>query len=209
MRRPVVILLLSALLGTLAVWGAASAQACDCSIGTTAESAEEADAVFTGRLVSTTAGERPPEAHPASSPPAVHRFAVDTVLKGEVLERQEIVAPADPGSCGLGRLGDEPFAVFAGRDEGGGRLFTLGPGQYSTHMCSGTAPLTPELQAELLSLPGLAAPSPPVAAPQAGAATSGTADDGTRPLLAGLAGFAALGLAAGLVHRRRRHRDVG
>jgi hypothetical protein len=203
-RRPAVVLLLGALLSALGLWAAAPAQACDCSTGTTAESAGSADAVFTGRLVSTTAGERPPGAHPASSPPAVHLFAVDTVLKGDVLERQEIVAPADPGSCGLGRLGDEPYAVFASRAEHGGRLFTLDPGQYSTHMCSGTAPLTPALQAELLAVPGLAPPSAPVAAPQAEAASSATADDRTGPVLAGVAALVVVGGAALLVVRRRR-----
>ncbi len=195
------VLLLAALLGAVGIGVAAPAQACDCSTGTTAESAESADAVFTGRLISLTSGERPPGAHPASSPPVVYLFAVDTVLKGDVLEEQEIVSPADPGSCGLGPLGTEPIAVFARGAESSGRLFALDPGQYSAHMCSGTAPLTPALQAELEAVPGLV-PS----APEAVIAVAPEPADRTGPVLAGVAAVVALGGAALVVVLRRRRR---
>lgn len=197
MRRPAVVLLLGALLGAVGIWAAAPAQACDCSGGTTAESAEWADAVFTGRLVDSRDGA------PGrwGNVPTVLVFAVDTVVKGEVLERQEIVTSSDSGSCGVFLSGSGPFAVFGTRADDVSGLFTLEPDQYAINQCDGTGALTPSVQAELDALPDVLPGIGPASAP------TDVADDRTGPVLAGGAGLVALGVAALLVVRRRRRRD--
>lgn len=205
MRRPGVVLLLGALLGALGIWVAAPAQACDCSSGTTVQNAERADAVFIGRLVSREPGTRPPHVHPASSPPAVHLFEVDTVIKGQVLQQQEVLSPWDGSSCGMGLPpGGGPVAVFAtsSADLGSRPFAVLEPGQYASFLCDGNAPLTPALEAELESLPDVGPPSEPLAGLRSDPAPSGGSDDRTIPVLAGAAALAALGGA--FVVRRRR-----
>ena len=197
-RRSAVVLLLGALLGAIGVGVAAPAQACDCSTGTTVESAEWADAVFTGRLVDSREG--PPGRW--GNVPTVLEFAVDTVVKGEVLERQEIVTSSDSGSCGVFLTGSGPFAVFGTRADDVSGLFTLEPDQYAINQCDGTGALTPALQAELDALP---ARLPGVGPPSAPATPPG---DHTGTLLAGGAALAALAAAGALVLRRRRHRGV-
>ena len=205
------VLLLGALLSAVTVWVAAPAQACDCSTGTTAENAERADAVFIGRLVSREEGVRPPQNEPSSSPPAVHLFEVDTVIKGQVLEQQEVLSPWSGASCGLElQPGSGPVAVFATRsaDLGSRPFAVLEPDQYASLLCDGNAPLTPELQAELESLPGVGPPSAPVEAsaapPQSRSAPSAARDDRTGAVLAVVAVLAATGAAALVMRRRHR-----
>lgn len=211
MRRTAVLLLLSALMGALVVLGAAPAQACSCAGGTAAEFTERADAVFTGRLVSR---EEPDGLVISSADPALHVFAVDAVAKGAVSERQEILSPVSGASCGLELTGDGPVAVFATRTAASG----LSPGtppleddQYYAYLCGGSAPLTPELEAELGALrPVTPVSAPPPAAPVEPRAAATTAPDRDGPPAALLVlGAAVLGAAVllgvcGLVLRRRR-----
>src|SRR5829696_8157380 len=105
MRRTGVLLLLGAVLGALVGLGASPAQACSCAGGTTAEFAERADAVFTGRLLSR---EEPTQPVTSSTDPALHVFAVDAVAKGAVSGRQEVLSPVSGASCGLELTGDGP-----------------------------------------------------------------------------------------------------
>lgn len=198
-RRPAVVLLVGALLAAAGIWAAAPAQACDCSGGTTTESADWADAVFTGRLVDSRDG--PPGRW--GNVPTVLVFAVDTVVKGEVLEQQEIVTSSDSGSCGVLLTGSGPFAVFGTRADDVSGLFTLESDQYAVNQCDGTGALTPTIQAELDALPDRLPGIGPASAP------ADVPDDRTGPVLAGIAGVAALGVATLLLLRRRRHRDVG
>src|SRR3712207_9482555 len=49
----------------------------------------------------------------SSADPAVHRFSVDTVLKGTASTTQEVVSADSSASCGLALPGDGPFLVHA------------------------------------------------------------------------------------------------
>lgn len=203
MRRTGILVLLSALLGALGVVGATPALACSCAEATTAQYVAGADAVFTGRLLS----REVPEELTTSADPALHVFAVDTVVRGEVTERQEILSPAYGASCGLEVLEGESVAVFATRapdpyiNDGA----VPAEGQYFAYLCDGTAPLTPELEAELAALGPASAPTP-VPAPTEPRAAATSADDDDGPLTAVLVAAAAALLGAGalLAFRRRR-----
>ena len=207
MRRTAVLLLLSAFLGALVVVGASPAQACSCAGGTTAEFAERADAVFTGRLVSRTE----PSRLETSADPALHVFAVDAVAKGAVSERQEILSPVSGASCGLELSGEETVVVFATRTAD---LYLDGSGpelednQYYAYLCDGSAPLTPQLEAELAALGPVVRPIvPEPAAPVEPRAAATTAPDQDGPAVALLVLGGAVVLGAGaLVLRRRRAR---
>lgn len=205
MRRTGVLLLLSALLGALVVVGAAPAQACSCAGGTTAEFAARADAVFTGRLVSRTEPDRPIR---SSADPALHVFAVDAVVKGAVSARQEVLSPVSGATCGLELTGEGPVAVFATRTPDpyiSASDPDLADDQYYAYLCGGSAPLTPELEAELGPLRPVAA-SPPPAAPvePRAAATSSPDRDGPAAALLVLGGGAVLVCAGALLVLRRR-----
>ncbi|WP_040338738.1 hypothetical protein [Candidatus Blastococcus massiliensis] len=206
MRRTGVLVLLGALLGALFVVAAAPAQACSCAEATAAQYLESADAVFTGRLVSREA----PEERITSADPALHVFAVDTVHKGSVTERQEILSPMSGASCGLEITDDGPVAVFASRtpDPYINGEASAADDQYFAYLCDGTGPLTPELEAELAALGPASAPAPAPAPPEPRAAATPTDDgpDDDGPLAAILVAAAAALLGAGalLVLRRRR-----
>ncbi len=210
MRRTAVLLVLSALLGALVVLGAASpAQACECAGFTTAEYTAGADAVFTGRLVSR---EEPAAPVTSSADLALHVFAVDAVAKGAVAERQEVLSPWSGASCGLELTGEGPVVVFATRTPDsylGSAAIELGDGQYYAYLCGGTAPLTPQLAAELGTLRPVAAtataPSP-VAPVEPQAAATPAPDRGGPPVALLGAGAAVLAAAGALLLRRRRSR---
>lgn len=210
MRRAGILLLLSALLGALVVLGASPAQACSCVGGTTAEFTERADAVFTGRLVSRT---EPNDLITSSADPALHVFAVDAVAKGAVSERQEVLSPVSGASCGLELTGEGTVVVFATRTADS-YLSDSGPeledDQYYAYLCDGSAPLTPQLEAELAALGPVAPPAsdPRPATPVEPRAAAATAPDRDGPAAAPLVlGGAAVLLVAGvLVLRRRRAR---
>jgi len=212
MRRTGILLLLSALVGAVVVLGASPAQACECAGGTTAEFTERADAVFIGRLVSR---DLPGEPITSSADPALHVFAVDAVAKGAVSERQEVLSPVSGASCGLELSGDGPVAVFATRTADPW-LSASGPeledDQYYAYLCGGSAPLTPQLEAELGPLRPVAAgtvPEPATPVEPRAASTTSPDRDGPAPVLL-IAGGAAVLLVAGalllLLLRRRRAR---
>ncbi|MDT0274639.1 hypothetical protein [Blastococcus goldschmidtiae] len=216
MRRPAVVLLLGALLSALGMWAAAPAQACSCAGGTTAHFAERADVVFTGRLESR-------EPAPGSlSDVAVHVFAVDSVVKGRVQAQQEIVSAGSGASCGLELSGRGPVVVFASRslDLPATASTGLEDGQYAASLCGGTAPLTPELEAELAAVPATGAtaapqePEPqagpgPQAGPEPRSSSTENPTDRTGPVIAGLAALAALAALGGATLVRRRRAQAG
>lgn len=211
MRRTGVLLLLGTLLGALVVLGATPAQACSCAGGTTAEFAERADAVFTARLV---AREVPRELR-TSADPALHVFVVDAVAKGVVSERQEVLSPVSGASCGLELTGQGPVAVFATRTADafpGIPTPELEDDQYFAYLCGGTAPLTPQLAADLGPLrpvaadPGPAVPGPAVPVQPRAVSTTSPDRDGPSAALLVLGGGAVLLGAGALVLRRRRAR---
>ncbi|WP_091768963.1 hypothetical protein [Blastococcus aurantiacus] len=209
MRRAGILLLLSALLGALVVLGASPAQACSCVGGTTAEFTERADVVFTGRLISRT---EPGGLVRSSADPARHVFAVDAVAKGSASERQEVLSPVSGASCGLELAGDGPVVVFATHTADPHISATWPPledDQYFAYLCGGSAPLIPQLEAELGDL----RPPDPVAAPMPAApveprAAATTAPDRDGPAATLLVpGAGAVLLAGGaLLLRRRRAR---
>ena len=209
MRRTGVLLLLSALVGALVVVGASPAQACSCAGGTTAQFTERADAVFTGRLVSR---DEPDEPIRSSTDPALHVFAVDAVAKGVVSERQEVLSPLSGASCGLELTGEGPVVVFATRTADP-YINASGPeledDQYYAYLCDGSAPLTPQLEAELGPLRPVAArtvPEPATPVEPRAASTTSPDRDGPAPILFVLGGGAVLLGAGALLLRRRRAR---
>ena len=197
MRR-LLVLVLGALVLLGAGWAVApAASACSCVAATTAEQVERADVVFTGTLVSREVVPRVPGLR-SSDDPAVHVFAVQTVLKGTASARQEVVSADSSASCGLALAGDGPFLVHAGEDPGGP------PGQLTATLCGGTAPADAALVAEVQSLTGGGAPELTVDAPP------GTYEDPSTAtflwLLGGLLGLTVLvgGLAAWQGRRNER-----
>jgi hypothetical protein len=207
MRRTGILLLLGALIGALVVVGASPAQACSCAGGTTAEFTERADAVFTGRLVSR---DEPDQPVLSSADPALHVFAVDAVAKGAVSERQEVLSPLSGASCGLELTGDGPVAVFATRTPDR-YISASDPGleddQYYAYLCDGSAPLTPQLEAELGPLRPVAArtvPEPATPVEPRAAATTAPDSDGPAAALLVIGGGAVLLLGAGALALRRR-----
>ena len=203
MRRTAVTLLLTGLVVTAGLFVASPAAACSCVGGTTQHFLDRADAVFTGRLVSR---EEPSGPIVSSADPAVHLFAVESVFKGSVQDRQVVVSPMSGATCGLELAGAGPFVVFATRstDLGGESFTTLTEDQYAAFLCDGTASWTPALDAELVALagppPGPASAAP--AAPLPGAAATGRQCPDLLVPLAG-AGAVVLALGAVLLLRRR------
>lgn len=206
MRRTGILLLLSALLGALVVVGAGPAQACECVGDTTAGFIERADAVFTGRLISR---EEPGGPVRSSADPALHVFAVDAVAKGAVSERQEVLSALSGASCGLEVTGDGPVVVFATRAVDphiAADWLPLRDDQYYASLCDGTAPLTPQLAAELGTLRPVAATTEPAPVapvePQAAAPPAPDREWPTGTLLV-LGAAVVLGAGALLLRRRR------
>ena len=147
MRR-LLVLVLTALGLLSAGWLLApAASACSCVPATTAEQVAGADVVFTGTLVSREV------VHPlpgvvGSDDPAVHVFAVDSVLKGTAAARQTVVSADSSASCGLDLSGDGPFLVHASDPPGAPE------GQLTASLCGGTAPADAELVAEVQAMTG-------------------------------------------------------
>jgi hypothetical protein len=204
-RRTGVTLLLSGLLMAIGLVVAAPASACSCVGGTTQEFLDRADAVFTGRLVS----REEPAPMTSSADPALHVFAVDTVVKGTAREQQGVLSPVSGATCGLELVGEGPFVVFATRstDLGGEPFATLADDQYAAFLCGGTAELTPALQADLIALSPPPASSEGTPLPGSGGTVSSGSPSGSGlpgPVIA-VAGTLAVLLMAGLLLRRRRH----
>ena len=147
MRRLLVLVLGAFVLLTAGWVVAPAASACSCVPATPAEQLDRADVVFTGTLVSREV------VHPVpgvvgSDDPAVHVFAVDTVLKGTAAAQQPVVSADSSASCGLDLSGDGPFLVHATDPPGGPE------GQLTATLCGGTAPADAELVADVQALAG-------------------------------------------------------
>ncbi|MGY1843868.1 hypothetical protein [Modestobacter sp. SYSU DS0875] len=180
-NRPTTVPLTSTLLTCALLvggWAAAPrAWACSCAGASTDEQFGRADAVFTGTLLSREVL-APAGSGRSSGDPALHVFAVDTLHKGVADPRQQVVSADSGASCGLELAGDGPFLVFATDPP------DLPEGQLAADLRGGTAPLTPELAAEVRDLapgteglpltgaPGPADPQAAAAGPSSGAGTA-------------------------------------
>jgi hypothetical protein len=119
---------------TVAVAGGGAAHACSCVAITDQQAFAGADSVFTGKLVGTELVSDGPVY--STGDPERFFFEVDKVFKGKASDRQTVVTARDGASCGLEIGGPGPFIVFAyGRRKGAG-------GELSSHLCSGTRPLS-------------------------------------------------------------------
>jgi hypothetical protein len=145
------------LFGGLLLVTAGPAAACSCAIGSEAEGAARADAVFVGTLISQATQidsrvERAQREFTRTSDQrvlvrmlrndtsrTVWTFKVSRVYKGAVGKRQEIVTAVGGSSCGLELRGPGPFLVFAYKPAGD--RSRLEPGQYGSGLCSGSRPL--------------------------------------------------------------------
>ncbi|MCZ2827689.1 hypothetical protein O2W14_02410 [Modestobacter sp. VKM Ac-2986] len=147
MRR-LVVLVLGALVLLTAGWVVApAAWACSCVPASTAEQVARADVVFTGTLVSREVLPPAPGTW-TSEAPAVHVFAVQTLLKGTASAQQEVVSADSSASCGLALSGDGPFLVHATDPPEGPE------GRLTATLCGGTAPADAELVADVQALAG-------------------------------------------------------
>jgi hypothetical protein len=196
-RRSLLTVLLTALFSAAGLLVASPAAACSCPVANTATSFANADAVFTGTLVSRDV-DHPEWPVISSNDPALHVFAVDGVFKGEVHELQGVVSAADGASCGLELSGDGPFVVFASRDPG------LPEDQYRAGLCDGTTTVDPAISDELADLAGVPTPAASSGSPPAGG-TAGLQGAGLSPVATALIGAGALVVVAigGRVLRRR------
>ncbi|ANH37837.1 hypothetical protein I601_1398 [Nocardioides dokdonensis FR1436] len=186
-------LLLGLLLGPLLGMGsllspaAASGQKCDSDTSVSSR-ARQAQAVFTGKVVSSSAkrlsgGQRGVE--------VTHEVEVDLVYKGgsRVTETTvEVVTTRSSGGCDLGRLQDDTtYAFFVTGDEES-RLLAAGD--------SGTAPSDAALMREVEQI--FPNPSPPVAAEPPSAQFDRLQLEPLRPLSRALAPGAAMVIVGGL-----------
>jgi hypothetical protein len=136
MRR---LLLVLALVVIGLAWPATPAHACSCAVATDADLLARADAVFVGTLVDRTVARHGELS--ASTDPAVHRFDVTAVYKGEVRRDQEVVSNAAGASCGLELTEGAEVLVFASSASAGGFGPPPEPGQYAADLCNGTRAL--------------------------------------------------------------------
>ena len=203
MLRAVRRVLTTVLLGCallLTGWAVGSpASACSCAGGTVADQVAAADVVFAGELVSREV-QHPPGSVQGSDDPALHLFTVDAVHKGAATAEQRVVSADSSASCGLDLVGDGPFLVFA--TDPGDRP----GGQLAADLCGGTAPLTPELVAEVERQTGPAAAPAPLDPPRVSAEALQAHGSPSWVPLAMEIGVAVLTLLAGVLAVRRRRR---
>ncbi|MGY2078948.1 hypothetical protein [Modestobacter sp. SYSU DS0657] len=134
----------------------------------------------------------------SSGAPALHVFAVDTLHKGVADPRQQVVSADSGASCGLELAGDGPFLVFATDPP------DLPEGQLAADLCGGTAPLSPQLAAEVRDIAAVA--DPPSPGPPVGAQAEEADAAKALALVAGTAGVAVLMGALVAVRDRRAAR---
>ncbi len=207
-RLGLVLLFVGAAVPTL---GAGTAHACSCAMRTEAESFRDAEAVFTGTLVSRdlpNAGNR----MQSSIDPAIHTFAVDRVYKGSITDPQRVVSYSGGTSCGLELRGSGPFVVFAGRGEGGAQSLTDYRDLPKAFLCGGTRALAAN---ETLPFGPGAAPAAAPSSPSSpstdtpsilGPSSDAEEDDGPGTSTAVALGIAAVALIAGGIVLRTRGR---
>lgn len=194
-RRPVLVALVVA---ALHVTGMSPAGACSCApIGDEGAFAD-ADAVFVGSSVSRTVEHGEVR---SSADPAVHRFEVSAVYKGEVRRDQEVVTTSEGSSCGFEAPPDIEVLVFADRTASFGPK--PGAGQLTGDLCNGTRAL------DLRPVPpAFGEPVQPVQASAVTAADIDTDDDDGASTWLPIAAGAALVVVA-IVVLRRRARPAG
>lgn len=189
-------LLVAALLGlggaAVVVVGIASpASACSCAVGPPEDRAAAdalyaaAGAVFTGRLVDRDEPGVGLDGVSSSGDLATVTFAVDTVYKGRVAPRQDVLTPQSGASCGLELNGEGPFLMFA--EQGA-------DGALRSYLCSGNTD-----RVDLATWPG-SSPDPAV-----------DGDAGAGPSLVAVSAgvLAAAGAALAVVVVLRRMRGPG
>ena len=153
---------------------ASPAAACSCAAADTATYFADADAVFTGSLVSRDV-DHPEWPVTSSADPALHVFAVDGVFKGDVHELQGVVSAADGASCGLELSGD-------GRSSSSRRATpTCRRTSTAAGLCNGTTTLDPAIAEELADLAGGPAPAASSGSPPA-RGTAGLQGAGLSPV---------------------------
>lgn len=183
----------TALVGALTVavtpaLGVTWASACSCVGATDAESADRADAIFTGTLTGTAT----PKRSGSSTDPVTYTFAVSRVYKGEVATSQPVGSVISGASCGLELDGTGPFLVFASATEDGNPPLTA-------NLCGGTRPLG--------SGPGAAFGAGYAAVTAVPVAAAGDDGDGdSEPALLALGGALGLTALTGLAFELRRRR---
>jgi hypothetical protein len=205
---------------------AGSVSACSCVGFTDAAAFDQADVVFTGRLVERSV---PDGEIVSTTDPALHVFAVDTVLKGEAFAMQSVVSARDGASCGLELPFGADAVIFA---RTASLDYDLTDGELEANLCGGSrvGPAPDGLGVASAPIPGptvaeaavdaAAVPSPTKAdtdvnaAPQVGSAIAASEDDresmviGVVVVLAavGLAGFGVLRI---LMNQRAARRGAG
>jgi hypothetical protein len=182
-----------------AVVDAEPAAACSCVAFTDADAMARADAVFVGRV----AGYAGPQQGGtwSSADPALWRFAVSHVYKGEVRAIQDIVSEVSGASCGLEipKIGE--FLVFA-TVEGSGFGPAPAKGQLYAGRCGGTRSTSEGLLAPELAAAHRPLPAPPLAPLDAGGGDGSTAQPWIWVASAAV-GVGAGGLVLALLWRRR------
>ena len=111
------------LIGAVALVLAGDAAACTCATAPVKERLDSADAAFVGRLVA----ERP-----RSADEAVYVFVVDSVVKGELGRRVEVVSPTSGAACGFELPRGEASGILlrrAGEEWIGGLCGQVGVGE--------------------------------------------------------------------------------
>jgi hypothetical protein len=122
-------------LGGVHLANAAPALACDCAGTTDEEAFENADAVFVGELTRY----RPPVNPRTSMDPAVYRFTVEGVYKGDVVADQAVGSAGDGASCGLEIREPGRYLVFASTETFDPETRAEGVDLYA-NLCGGTRP---------------------------------------------------------------------
>ena len=189
-RRPLLFLLV---LASLQVVGAPTAGACSCAAPGDEGALADADAVFVGSLESRTVEGGVVR---SSTDPAVHRFEVRAVYKGEVRRDQEVVSAAEGASCGFEIPADTEVLVFADETTSFGP--EPGAGQLAGDLCNGTRSL-----GQRPVPPAFGDPVEPRPAAVATAVVADDDDGGASPWIVVTVGGAVLVATAGFVVRRR------
>ncbi|WP_019878245.1 hypothetical protein [Sporichthya polymorpha] len=210
-RLGLVLLFVGAAVPTL---GAGTAHACSCAMRTEAESFRDAEAVFTGTLVSRdlpNAGNR----MQSSIDPAIHTFAVDRVYKGSITDPQRVVSYSGGASCGLELRGPGPFVVFAGRGGDAPESLSAYADLPRASLCGGSRALAANETLPFGRGRAPAAASPAPASPSLastdtpsilGPSSDAEEDDGPGTSTAVALGIAAVALIAGGIVLRTRGR---
>jgi hypothetical protein len=100
-----------AALVSVSMW-AGDARACSCLPRGTERMAEEADAVFIGRVTEVLEPMPGPDGVLSSGEPLIVTFAVNRAWKGALPPRLSLWTQGDPGSCGVVFERDHEYLVF-------------------------------------------------------------------------------------------------